>query len=751
MNKKNNSIIASYVILWILLLAQITFAETEGVVDISNFDLCLESDRDEFLEQAVSSSTTIQPTISEQIYSEENIVASQTIIDYFGSFANCNREEDYYSENEQKLVEKLASQDIGAVNENKGIFVKYAESKGAIFKDEILGDFEEYDEKTGTFVTSGGSSSRFTIESLASLSKEGATNFNILGEGALVYEINEYKQKIKIKNAETATIEGISKLVGKTEISAEIAGESKDYNCERCRMSINKDGSLSVIVYGSEYVLPSGDTLTYGDVTVYDNHYLFGGGSKFKEMKKETGSYATAAYTVELDEIEVSQPTDYYFSKWSDCPKESERSCIARNKEIELLNIIPKDNNKITITSRYSTEMEGLIMVDNILDESRVDIKWEGKEPIVEGTKFLGFSPVSATAQITNKGFSLSPTKYPSALPPILRKVQSNGEQCFQAVTNGLQNVEHSMLCKEDIDETISLIANAYHQNYQESIEENMVGSITGSNSLFFFLVDPKGDYRLTPAEATILLGKFGERAWWSGTEEEKQAAIDYSKKLAEYINQDYSQASLMAVALLQGVTNKDALALIKRSEQAGGYPIRPPIISNCIDFVNLGICPALKVASKLVDEEILEEQYKKVYYSESISGYKIAHFLEKKAGWRNIIFGGATGEEKISNEFPDAIHIKSFDKRSGVIACLEKLNNFAGGVATVVGDIHTSLVGREPGSNKLILIENHYQESAIPLDTRSRAITATLLSETKRDLVLTIPKEAVIECQKAV
>lgn len=120
-------------------------------------------------------------------YANDQVLAAQNYPDYYMRHIGENPKE--VAKNPQ-AYENAVRQDIKYINQNKGAFLSYAQTKGITFS-AIEGDFKSFDVGMGMIETKGTSGQiaiSFSFSSIKIMQSSGRTNFKVNKEGELVYD-----------------------------------------------------------------------------------------------------------------------------------------------------------------------------------------------------------------------------------------------------------------------------------------------------------------------------------------------------------------------------------------------------------------------------------------------------------------------------------------------------------------------------------------------------------------------------------
>lgn len=219
--------------------------------------------------------------------------------DYLNSEKGSNDEQE--KEDYQKIFKKVSSEDITVVNQNKEYFKVYAASSGVFFK-EVVGDFGSYDKGKNEFVTKGSKSTRFTLDHIENLQKQGYLDFAISSNGGLVFTKLKYDhpkfkfyERYYIEKGVFVEVEGELYLsAGRIKTPEVPMSVRVPHGCTECRARLNNDGSVTVS--GNGFILPEGEILIKGSATIKSKmfgankiqYYTFSPGFKFIDRFEHT-------------------------------------------------------------------------------------------------------------------------------------------------------------------------------------------------------------------------------------------------------------------------------------------------------------------------------------------------------------------------------------------------------------------------------------------------------------------------------
>ena len=247
--------------------------------------------------------------------------------------------------------EKVISQNVKYINQNKKAFKSYAETKGVKFK-AVEGDFKSFDLKTGRLVTKGAAGKEvvsFTFNNIKKLNNLGGSNFKVKKNGELEYSMpsGDYgeKQVINLRGKLTEEKGAVYLKQGKFSggVSVTIGGKNKAKLIPGCGRDIGEYcGLIEVEVIDRPIKLPR-SVLLKGKAVVKSKYTL----DLLEKSKIQNGVGAT---------FEVSEKTKITFNVVNGC--DSSYSCIEDSIPItsedgkstsENVKIHARENNKLKV------------------------------------------------------------------------------------------------------------------------------------------------------------------------------------------------------------------------------------------------------------------------------------------------------------------------------------------------------------------------------------------------------------------
>lgn len=211
----------------------------------------------------------------------------------------------------------------------------------------LLGDMEDYDEETGTFIPSGEKATVFTADDIKILEKQGYSDFRVMPNGELSFSKNN--DPVTISNGKFEEIGG--GLVTEPDMLRVISGEIKLSNfpnevkvLEKSDIiyKFNKDGVLEINTFNSKVKLPNGHSLVKGTAILNSPTHV-----TYVPVDGRV-SFSWSNQDINYD---VTGTTDYFDDSkdHSDNVNSYIRSDIGFRPEINNLKIVPKDGHQILI------------------------------------------------------------------------------------------------------------------------------------------------------------------------------------------------------------------------------------------------------------------------------------------------------------------------------------------------------------------------------------------------------------------